>query len=148
MVIEIGKFYRTRDNNKARIYALDGSSDYPIHGAILGEDGWVTETWILNGNYSDIIEMSSPFDIVAEWTDMPEIELSSIPVYKYVAKDKYGQVFLFEKKPEITNDAIWNSEGSSYAIDVNSVKNLDMDWKDSLHKIINGKLVKVLDDEN
>ena len=34
---KVGVFARTRGGQKARIYALDGGDDYPIHGAILQE---------------------------------------------------------------------------------------------------------------
>lgn len=34
MRIEIGRFYKTRDGKKVRIYALDGYMDDAIHGAI------------------------------------------------------------------------------------------------------------------
>lgn len=33
--IEVGKYYRTGHGEKVRIYATDGSKEYPMHGAVL-----------------------------------------------------------------------------------------------------------------
>jgi len=49
--------YLTRDGRKARVYATDGSPEYPIHGAILvmqssdDEGGWHSESWQAKGAY-------------------------------------------------------------------------------------------------
>ena len=52
---------RTRDGRKARIYATDGSSEYPIHGAVMRtpgdpdgdgeESGWSAVSWDSEGSY-------------------------------------------------------------------------------------------------
>jgi len=49
MTIELKKQYRTRDGREVRIYAVDGSGDYSVHGAFLTEDGWTVNSWALNG---------------------------------------------------------------------------------------------------
>ena len=46
-----GETYKTRDGREARVYAVDGDSAYPIHGAILGVDGWVIRTWTKGGTF-------------------------------------------------------------------------------------------------
>jgi hypothetical protein len=40
-----------RNKQKARIYATDGESRWPIHGAILHEFGWRIANWHADGTY-------------------------------------------------------------------------------------------------
>ena len=51
MLVSKDKQYQTRDGREVRIYAVDGGSDYPIHGAYwepaLCE--WILCRWNLNG---------------------------------------------------------------------------------------------------
>ena len=49
MIISMDKQYRTRDGRKVRIYAVDGYGDYPIHGAILTNVGWIEHSWRKDG---------------------------------------------------------------------------------------------------
>lgn len=68
MKIEVGKFYTGRDGRKIRIYAIDGSGTYNIHGASLIGAGWFYSTWESVGftmKASDIRES----DIVSEWRE-------------------------------------------------------------------------------
>lgn len=65
-MIELGKQYKTRrDLYETRIYAVDGCGDYPVHGAVLNEHGWVNTTWrkdgrsFRSGNFSD-----GPYDLI------------------------------------------------------------------------------------
>lgn len=47
---EPGKTYRTRDGREARVYAVDGGGNWPVHGAIRGRDGvWSAEAWTKDG---------------------------------------------------------------------------------------------------
>ena len=65
--IEAGKLYKTRDGSKARVYATDGSGDFPIHGAVLFGGDCVFETWQSNGKVYRSEDSSS--DIVSEWDE-------------------------------------------------------------------------------
>ena len=50
MQIELGKTYKTRDGREVRIYATDGTGDYPVHGAVKSRgDGWFLECWTALG---------------------------------------------------------------------------------------------------
>lgn len=49
-MIEMGKTYRTRDGREVRIYAENGEPDYPIHGAIKFDRGWVVNCWEESGS--------------------------------------------------------------------------------------------------
>lgn len=48
-MIELGKKYRTRDGREVRIYAVDGSGMYPVHGASNRPAGWCLERWTNTG---------------------------------------------------------------------------------------------------
>jgi len=73
MKIEVGKFYKTRDNDKARIYCINAGGAHDIHGAILSpEDGWVNKSWVLNGSY--FVDRENSLDIVSEWSEPSELE--------------------------------------------------------------------------
>lgn len=81
MKIEAGKFYKTRDGQKARVYALDACGDYPVHGAVLCNDGmWILSSWTCGG-HDDAEGPASSNDIVAEWTAAPKIHWGRIPDY-------------------------------------------------------------------
>ena len=62
-MISKDKQYRTRDGREVRIYATDGGGDYPVHGAMLGHDGWQHFMWRVNGkSYFDDFD-DKPTDI-------------------------------------------------------------------------------------
>lgn len=64
---EVGKVYRTRDGGKARIYALDGKGDYPVHGA-LWKNGWSSATWTRSGYYFSYNDKDDN-NLMGEWKD-------------------------------------------------------------------------------
>ncbi len=45
------KPFKTEGGHPARIYATDGSSDYPIHGAIFVEGHWAPNSWTREGKF-------------------------------------------------------------------------------------------------
>ena len=50
MTISKGKTYKTGNGLEVRIYADDGGTDYPIHGAIKASDGtWTIAKWDTTG---------------------------------------------------------------------------------------------------
>lgn len=67
MKIEAGKFYKTRDGKKARIYAVGESYFYSIHGAVLLEKGWSIESWRSDGRSEISTEQRN--DLVSEWEE-------------------------------------------------------------------------------
>ena len=61
-MIEKKKKYRTRDGSAVRIYAVDGKSDYPVHGAVQCFDMWMCMSWSSRGICGEGEE--SKFDLV------------------------------------------------------------------------------------
>lgn len=49
-MIDKNKKYTTRDGHPVRIYATDGCSDYPVHGAIFVNERWVPWCWTSDGS--------------------------------------------------------------------------------------------------
>lgn len=74
MKIEVGKFYKTRDGRKARIYATDGISD-TLHGAILHEGGWVSYAWHESGLH--YLNTREGTDLVSEWREPVKLEFEA-----------------------------------------------------------------------
>lgn len=64
-MIDPKKTYRTRDGREVRIYAVDGCNDYPVHGAILNEYGWVVTTWRKDGrSFRSGNGRDEPYDLI------------------------------------------------------------------------------------
>ena len=55
----------TRDGTKVRIYAEDGGGKFPIQGAVLEGDFWISEVWKANGRYAGS-EADHPHDLMPE----------------------------------------------------------------------------------
>lgn len=73
MNIEVGKFYKTRNDLKVRIYASDGAEPYSFHGAVFMENVWQIRQWACNGEYySEGPESAN--DLVSEWRDPVEVK--------------------------------------------------------------------------
>lgn len=79
MNLEVGKFYKTRNGLKARIYAIDCGGDFPIHGAVFVGDGWASETWRADGVFLD--QKDGSMGIVSEWRE-PHAVNGWVNIYK------------------------------------------------------------------
>ena len=134
MKIEVGKFYRTRDGRKARIYALDGTDEYPIHGAILYLNGeWGSYVWNNAGCY--LPTQPHPSDLVSEWIDKPEVDWSAMPRWaEWVAMDKDGEWTFFSAKPSMDIGCWWSDGDVTYLAEIppSYAPKWDGDWRDSL----------------
>lgn len=66
--IEMGKTYRTRDGREVRIYAVDGESRYPVHGAYKTDTGHFRSwAWSIEGT-------TQPGGCVAHYLDLIEVK--------------------------------------------------------------------------
>lgn len=52
MKIELWKTYRTHNGKSVRLYAIDGRTNYPVHGAVLGDEGWGIQAWVIDGRFN------------------------------------------------------------------------------------------------
>lgn len=71
MKIELNKFYKTRSDRKARIYAIEKDKEGRtiIHGAILGDTGWKMQAWFPDGKADSMISFYNGDDIISEWQE-------------------------------------------------------------------------------
>lgn len=141
--IEAGKFYRTREGHKARIYAADGSGEFPVHGAIYYDDGGCRAvTWTSDGSYMRGDE--SGIDIISEWKQTIDdigFDKSCLPKWaKFIHTNKRGMWFWLDAKPRCAIDdsvGYWNLCGQYFGMipAEYAPKNYKGDWKDSLFEV-------------
>lgn len=135
MKIEVGKFYKTRDGRKARIYAVDGGDGEVIHGALHFGDayGWSITTWHSGGVYTEGSHHGR--DLISEWIDKPEVDWSAMPAWaEWVAMDKDGEWTLFSAKPSMDVGCWWADGDVTYLAEIppSYAPKWDGDWRDSL----------------
>lgn len=109
--IEVGKFYRCRNGSKARIYATDGCSPYPIHGAYLQYGSWVPSQWSFDGK---TYPTNFPHHIISEWIDKPEMDRSVLPAWanKAAAMDSIGDWYCYPVVP-FWDIGMWRYKGDT-----------------------------------
>lgn len=131
MNIEVGKFYKTRDGRKVRIYAVDARPAWPIHGAILYAHGWVHDEWRRDDDLAK--NSDGALDIIAPWVDRPEFDRSLLPAWcnKAIAMCSRGNWRCYDKVPKIYDrDDFWTGQGIT--IPAPYVPKWSGDWKHSL----------------
>jgi len=91
--IEPNKYYKTRDGQKAKVYATDCGGSYPVHGAIqqIENDVWWQTVWTLDGLLCP--PKCNYIDLVAEWREPIKIERWAIvhdsgSVYEYCSSEE------------------------------------------------------------
>ena len=73
------------------------------------------------------------------------IELKIDARWKWAAKDENGKWWVYDATPKLT-ERMWDyPHGDAASIKAFTVVGWHGDWKDSLHQIIDGKLVKYVD---
>lgn len=71
MNISPGQVWITRNQRRARIYAIDGFGRHAVHGAVLEQEdenhhgGWVLECWGADGVYGYTQE-PNPYDLISQ----------------------------------------------------------------------------------
>lgn len=132
MKIETGKFYETRNGDKARVYEVYEDND-ELHGAIFLNGNWEIYTWNLQGQM-----LSSPTigDLIKEWTEKPTFNnWDDLPswINAYVAMDRCGGWWSYSKKPFKEYD-YFTSTGKTIRIPSHLTTPFEGDWRDSLIK--------------
>lgn len=136
MNIEPGKFYRTRDGKKARIYATDGGSPYQIHGAVQCDEVWVSHTWTKDGIFREGT-LQADSDLISEWREEPEVPWERVPIEcKWVAMDAGGRWFGYTTQPTACYGswAIDNTGHAQLLFPSQTPKNYTGGWRESLTK--------------
>lgn len=95
MKIEVGKFMKTRDGRKVRIYAVDGCGNEHVHGAILlDENLWLAEVWDDEGVSGCPGELGAS-DIVSEWEEPAKVGPSGISGFEF---NHLGEILVTQKE--------------------------------------------------
>lgn len=140
MKIEVGKFYRAKNGDKARIYATDGGRNSQIHGAVLESDGrWVIVWWSKDGKCMH----NTWFDLIAEWKEPLDFNPYCLPAWaEWIAMNEGGDWFWFQKEPTVTvsidEEGVWMpiEAGMMGGIHYEYVpKDYTGDWENSLYKV-------------
>lgn len=139
LVIEAGKYYKTRGYLKALIVSTKGKKDTcsAIIGIIYGKDYEAAGTWGVGGNYLDTKEDS--FDLIAPWVDEPIVDWDAMPAWanwvvmnKGLTRSRYWM--WYEDEPMISEKTCsWiNQSGRGLeVIPERYYPQFSGDWKDS-----------------
>lgn len=131
-----GEIWICRDGEKARIYAVDGRHDSPIHGAVRTDCGWDPLTWLKNGRVSEY--GPNGFDLIQKY-DWRE-ELKPIwavlkPEFRWVAMDKGGVWYVYDNKPRVESDEeYWDVASEFEGLHALSMPTPDCPWYKTLTK--------------
>lgn len=126
-----GKFYKTRDGKKARIYATDGSDSFPIHGALYICGEWRADVWTASGG--ELIAEPSDRDLIAEWKDAPEVDWSVIPPeIQFVALCYSGEAYGYRAKPRLGGLYFVSTDCWAVKLYPSHTPKWSGDWRDSL----------------
>lgn len=138
LTIEAGKFYRTKNGNKVRVYAIYGVEDdkekQPIHGAWLCGKGWFAAAWCKDGSWP--YEHEDGFNLVAPWVDPPVVDWEKFPKHIVaIAMGASGKWYGYLKVPIIGITA-YTTHNPYEAFDIRDTEYEDItfsgDWRDSL----------------
>lgn len=66
LIITAGKRYTTRDGREARVYATDGGTQYPVHGAVWNGTEWTMAQWTKEGRFG-FDERERSRDLTGDW---------------------------------------------------------------------------------
>ena len=62
-----GEIWLTRDGTKARIYAVDGGGNHPVHGAAHMDGRWQMSSWREDGFRWGGEDSESPYDLIQKY---------------------------------------------------------------------------------
>lgn len=105
MDIQVSKLYKSRDNHKIRIYAIDGTEE-SIHGAYYTPGGWKLTSWLKDGRWSTTRYYD--WDIVAEWEEPKTRNIAYISINGYIIlypEDKDVSMLDFKRAPWLDQPA-------------------------------------------
>jgi hypothetical protein len=99
MLVAMTKEYRTRDGKEVRLYAVNASGPFPVHGAIRATDGyWFVYGWTADGK-GRIDSRNHEWDLVEEPARVRTT--AWVSVYKVLGKYTFG---VYEDYCQAKND--------------------------------------------
>jgi hypothetical protein len=123
LTIKAGEFYRTHDGHKARVYAIDGCGNQPVHGAIYVGCEWIPMAWTTTGQHTTA--RPSVNDLVEPWREPHPAESWAVDtkirvrddgndewIHRHFAMYKDGKVHTFP-----CGLSSWTSDGTTVAWD-------------------------------
>ena len=120
IVIETGKYYRTRNNYKVRILTTERRHSYPAVGLLDCRGVDELHSWSLEGRwFSSTTE--NDLDLIKEWYDPPVVDWSAMPAWaRWVAQDADGNWRWFACWPNrkhlpVLMDYLYSNIPPSYA---------------------------------
>jgi len=135
LVIEAGKYYKTRGGDKAEIYkviygtGIISSGSIKLHGAVYNGNQWNISVWNEEGKY--MIEQSSA-DLIAPWIDEPVVNWDAMPAWaNWVAMEDEGDWFWLTNEPIMADDGFNTLHGKWGSIPEAYYPQFSGDWKDS-----------------
>ena len=79
MIIEVGKFYRTRNGKKACVYNNDGTDRWPFDFIVIGSSSTLS---CRASGHVDRDGTETPEDLVADWSEPNVAYLNAYPATK------------------------------------------------------------------
>lgn len=132
MTIRLGKYYRTRGGNKARVICLDVAGNaYPT--LVLIDNGYyesiysmTTDGRMPSGNIED------EHDLISEWIEKPEFDWSNAAAWHVaIAMDEDGEWLAYNDVPE-PGEGVWCCCKHLETIPPEHAPKWTGDWDDSL----------------
>lgn len=107
-MIDMNKRYRIKGGNRVRIYATDGGTQYPVHGAYWVDGiGWKGEFWGEDGRANeftdaplDLVEISAD-EALADDLEVARADLERLRTLILASTEPGMLASLWEKKAEI-----------------------------------------------
>lgn len=135
MKIEAGKFYRTRNGQKAIIYSTTGRAMRHIHGCIIesGSNEDSVLSWYGEGCFYNDGERSAQ-DLISEWVERPRVDWGNLAAWhQWAAMDGDGKWFSFTNRPALGTSYWMPTQDDSFCdIPPHFFPTFSGDWKDSL----------------
>lgn len=112
MEIQVNKYYKTRDGEKAFVGYMKEKSDWS--GEYVGhicheEEGTALATWFWEGSFTSDVVKGDYRDLVAPWEDVEEVEVSVMWVlvyYSNITETQYDYEDMYISKPIVANNTV------------------------------------------
>jgi hypothetical protein len=82
MKLEVGKSYRTRGNQKAKVLQIVEGQQYRVIGMVFDDLHWWAEQWTIDGRYVLETDAIHDLDLIEEWRE-PKTGTFWVNVYPF-----------------------------------------------------------------